>query len=89
MRRRIDTITGKGTVTSNGGKQAVYQNDIPADHMQNPDATIPGLKRYEGRVLPVCFFGNQDLTLEMQDGRELKFFFTDMRGSIATKGALE
>jgi hypothetical protein len=31
----------------------------------------------------VCFFGENGLTLEMQDRRKLKFFFTDTHGSIA------
>jgi hypothetical protein len=31
----------------------------------------------------VRFFGENGLTLEMQDGRKLKLFFTDTEGSIA------
>jgi hypothetical protein len=51
--------------------------------MGNPHATIPGLKDVRGSVTPVCFFGENDLTLAMKDGRRLKFFFTDGVGTIA------
>jgi hypothetical protein len=55
--------------------------------MQHGNATIPGMKSIEGRVSPVRFFGDPDLTLELQDGRKLRFFFKDMHGSIAARGA--
>jgi hypothetical protein len=96
MRRLIDTIEDSGTVTSGSGEHAtvhyvlhVYQKEIAAGHAQDGNATIAGLTSYEGRVSPVCFALGQDLTLELQDGRKLKFFFKDTRGSIATKGALQ
>jgi len=83
-------MKGSGTVTSGGGERVavqyelhVYQKEIPAGNLLDPNSTIPGLKRYEGWVSPVCFFGENGLLLEMQDGRKLKFFFTDGNGSIA------
>jgi hypothetical protein len=88
--RHIDTMKGKGTVTSNNGKKvavqyelSVYQDEIPAGNLLDPHATIPGLKTVRGSVSPVCFFGENGLLLEMQDGRKLKFFFSDSQGSIA------
>jgi hypothetical protein len=41
------------------------------------------MKQITGTVQPVRFFGENGLTLEMQDGRKLKLFFTDTEGSIA------
>jgi hypothetical protein len=97
MQRLIEKIEGSGTVTSSSGEHAavqcvlhVYQKEIPVGNMQDANATILSpLKSYEGRILPVCFFGDPELTLELRDGRKLKFSFTDMLGSIATKGALQ
>lgn len=63
----------------------VWQEDIPAGMQNAPDATIPGLKEIRGTVDPVCCFGREDLILTMEDGRKLKFFFTDMNGSIALR----
>jgi hypothetical protein len=41
------------------------------------------MKTVQGVIQPVCFFGENGLTLEMQDGRKPKFFFSDSQGSIA------
>ena len=88
--RHLETMKGRGTMTSNAGERVavqyelkVYQNEIDAGSLNNPGATIPGMKRITGTVQPVRFFGENGLTLEMQDGRKLKFFFTDSHGSIA------
>ena len=88
--RHLETMNGRGTVESNTGEQAavhyelhVYQDEIPAGNLVEGRATIPGLKQIQGMVQPVCFFGENGLTLEMQDRRKLKFFFTDTHGSIA------
>lgn len=88
--RHVETIKGHGTMTSNAGEQLevryelhVYQDEIPAGTLDNPGGTIPGLKEIRGTIQPVRFFGENGLTLEMEDGRKLKFFFTDMHGSIA------
>lgn len=89
--RQIETMKGKGTVTSRDGTQQVsvqyelhlYQQEIPAGTLADPTATLPGLKEIRGHVKPVCFFGQNGLTLQMQDGRKLQFFFTDTEGSIA------
>jgi hypothetical protein len=90
--RHVETMNGSGTVTSGSGEQKpvryeidVYQEQIPVGSMTNPGATIPGLKDIRGRVEPVCFFGDGDLTLQMRDGRKMKFFFTDGRGTISLR----
>jgi hypothetical protein len=87
--QHIETMTGNGTVTSDTGERVavkydinVYQDEIPAGNMLNPHATVPGMKEFHGNVWPVCFFGKTVL-LEMQDGRKMRFFFTNVRGSIA------
>lgn len=88
--RHLETMKGRGTVTANNGDQfgaqyelRVYQDEIDAGSLNNPGATIPGMKTIQGVVQPVRFFGENGLTLEMQDGRKLKFLFTDTHGSIA------
>jgi|NGEPerStandDraft_6_1074524.scaffolds.fasta_scaffold123790_2 hypothetical protein len=89
--RLLETMKGTGTVTANSGEQIavryelhVYQDEVPVGTMENPHATMPGLKEYRGVIQPVRFFSESGLLLEMQDGRKLKFFFTDsMTGTIA------
>jgi len=88
--QHVERMNGSGTVTSVSGDQKpvqydlhVYQEEISVRTLENPNATIPGMKDIRGRVDPVCFFGDSDLTLEMKDGRKMKFFFTDSRGTIA------
>ena len=92
--RHIERMGGGGTVTSSRGEQKpvqydlhVYQEEISLGTLENPNATIARTKDIRGRVDPVCFFGDSDLTLEMKDGRKMKFLFTDKRGTIA-RGAL-
>ena len=81
MARLIDTMEGSGTVRSSSGDHAdvhyvlqVYQDQISVANMQNPHAMMPGFKSIEGRISPVCFSGDPELTLELQDGHKLKFF---------------
>src|SRR6266487_1502335 len=81
--RHIERLDGSGTVTSSRGDQKpvrydvhIYQEEISVGSLENPNATIPGMKDIRGGVDPVCFFGDKDLTLEMKDGRKVKFFFT-------------
>jgi len=94
--RHLETIRGRGTMTSNSGEKvpvtydlSVDQEQIRAGSLNDPTATIPGLKRVSGTVLPVRFFGENGLQLEMEDRRKLRFFFTDMHGSIAPNGGIE
>ena len=90
----VETMRGNGTVTANSGQTTavryelrVYQEEIPCRTHDDPHATIPGLKTIQGVVEPVCFFGENDLLLTMQDGRKQKFFFTDEKGSVCGSGA--
>lgn len=90
--RVIEQMSGSGTATSSSGEQKtvryslqVLQQEIPCGTLDNPNATIPGIKEIRGRVDPVCFFGDGDVLLEMQDGRKMKFFFTNGNGSIALR----
>ena len=89
--RIVEALRGKGMVTTEDGQQVsveydlkVCQEEISAGSMENPTASIPGMKSIEGHVKPVRFFG-QELTLELEDKRKIKFFFTDMRGTIALR----
>jgi hypothetical protein len=88
--RHVERMNGTGIVTSESGDQKpvqydlhVYQEEISVATLENPKAIIQGMKDIRGRVDPVCFFGDSDLTLEMKDQRRMKFFFTDRRGTIA------
>ena len=90
--RIIQTITGKGVVRSKDGKRTPvkyelteFQEEIRAGHMEDPNASIPGLKQIRGWVDPVCFPGDE-LTLELHDRRKLMFFFKDTNGNIVGSG---
>ena len=48
-----------------------------------PPTQRPGLKEIRGRITPYVSLEKNELTLQMQDGRNLLFFFKDMQGSIA------
>lgn len=94
--QHLETIKGRGTMTSSSGEKvpvtydlSVDQEEIGAGSLNFPTATIPGMKSISGTVLPVRFFGENGLLLEMTDGRTLTFFFTDTHGSIATNGWIE
>ena len=94
--RHIETMRGTGTATSpNGQSQPVsyhldaHQDEIRAGSFDNPNATIPGMKSITGWVNPVCFFGENGVVLEMEDGRKMKFFFRDMAGNIGFSGWVE
>lgn len=88
MMRFIEAMKGTGAMTSNAGERVpvqyelhVYQEQIPAGTMQSPHATVPRMKEIRGTVLPVRFFGESGLLLEMQDGRKLKFFLGTRTGT--------
>jgi hypothetical protein len=90
----VEKMKGNGTITSKNGEKVAakydidcYQTESPAGHLLDANATIPGMKSFEGVVLPVCFFG-ETLTLEMQDSRKVNFFFKDGQGAIRTTGGI-
>jgi hypothetical protein len=87
--RCTESMEGRGVVGADDGQKVcvecelnVHLEEIPASSVADPQATIPGLRDIRGRVKPVCYFG-QVLTLEMEDGRKLRFFFNDTDGNIA------
>ena len=70
--QHIETMKGQGTTTSNSGEKVpvryelhVYQEQIPAGSLQDPHATVPGVKEIRGTGLPVRFFGEKGLLPEM------------------------
>jgi hypothetical protein len=86
--RHLETLKGQGTVVSSSGERVavrytlqVYQSEIDASSLTTT-GTIPGLKTIEGTIQPVCFFGENGLTLELADGRTAKFLFMDGQGSV-------
>jgi hypothetical protein len=88
--RRLETMAGRGIVTSRSGEKVAVCYDLRVCQDQpdgktpdRRDATIVGTKRIEGMVEPVCFFEEYGLILEMEDGRKLRFFFTNGQGYIA------
>jgi hypothetical protein len=90
--RVIERLNGAGTVMSPSGALTpvrydlqVLQEEISAGTLEHPHATIPGLKSIRGQIQPVCFFGETELTLEMNDARKMKFFFRDGHGSIVLR----
>ncbi len=87
--RHVETMRGDGTVTSSDGEQMPVHYDIEVFQKEIPvggGETIPGMKSIHGRVSPVCFFGDGNLMLKMEDGKKMTFFFTDTNGSIAFRG---
>jgi hypothetical protein len=92
----VETMKGRGMVTSPSGEKVpvtynlrVDQKQIHAGSLNDATATIPGMKTISGTVLLVHSFGVNGLLLEMEDGRRVRFFFTDMHGSMATNGGIE
>ncbi len=93
--RILESLTGKGTVISRDGTRTpveyelqVLQDEVPAGHLDDPHASIPGLKSVHGRVLPALSLGEM-ATLELKDGRRAKFFWRDSRGSVTVSGPIE
>jgi len=87
--KHVEEMIGNGTAIVDSGERIavqycleVMQEQIPAASLDDPTAIVPGPKNIVGWIRPVCHFGDI-LTLQMDDGRKLKFFFTDMQGNIA------
>jgi hypothetical protein len=92
--RHVETLKGNGTVTTKGGDQQavryvlqVYEAVIPTGKMTG-SATLPGFKDIRGRVEPLCFFNDRDLTLTLKDGRKVRFWFIDGDGNISLYAGL-
>ena len=75
------TMKGRGTVISPSGEQVAVQYEVTIH--QHAIEGVPSLPSYTGTVKPVCFQDDHNLTLKMEDGRTLTFFFLDLiSGSI-------
>jgi len=90
----IENPKGVGTVISKkGGSQAEYELDVwqdqtPVATMDNPNAA--GLNQIRGWVHPVHCAVGEIATLELQDGRKLKFFYlTNASAEITAIGGFE
>jgi hypothetical protein len=93
--RHLETLRGRGTVGVQNGKKTVeyelrvHQQEIHAGTLENPSATIPGMKSIEGWVRPFVGSLGTMLTLEMSDGRSVNFFFRNTEGSVVASGGIE
>jgi hypothetical protein len=89
-------VHGKGTVTASSESSRVtydlvfFRDQLKTTALGSGYSSIPsGVERIRGRVLPVCFGLGENLTLEMEDGRKLSFFYTDSGGAISFSGWIE
>ena len=92
--RHIETLSGEGTVTASDAQTVsvryrldIFEDEIP-DTTRTASGTLLGLKKIEGKVLPLCFFGRAGLILKMPDGRTLRFYFADADGKIVACGGI-
>ena len=89
--RRIQTLEGNGTVTPADQKSIAVRYRLDVWQKEIPDGrggTIPGLKSITGSVRPFCGAMREKLTLRMEDGRTVDFFFTDGNGSVTATGGI-
>jgi hypothetical protein len=87
MQHKVETITGKGTVTLEDDPSEewskmpvdyeleIWQEQISTPLMGNPSASVPGMKQIRGWIHPQCCAVGDIATLELNDGRKLKFFY--------------
>lgn len=87
--RELERLRGEGIVTEESGKtySATYdlrrtQDELSCRTKSSGDPPMLTTKNILGRVLPVNSFEGYK-TLQMADGRRLKFFYTHSDGSIA------
>lgn len=87
--RLIDTIRGNGFIVSEtqGRNPVQYELEIWQKEVRNdPFPPIPGMEQIRGSVYPAHAFVGEEITLELQDGRKLRFFYTNS-GSPEIVGA--
>lgn len=94
--RLIETLEGIGTVVSGDESTPVryeiwiHQDTIHAGNMQDPHATIPGMKTISGVIRPVCGAIGAPLKLMLQDGKKTAvFFFKSSDGTIHVNALLD
>lgn len=90
--KHVETLAGMGTVTTADGRQVrvEYELDVLQDevYVGAGSPPLPGMKEITGRVTALdsaraIGVFSDILTLEMADGRKLRFFFTNGHGDIA------
>jgi hypothetical protein len=82
---------GSGVVVSTSGQRKSVQFQLDQYQEEVSDGfggMIPGMKTLLGTIDPPCFVGQRGLVLEMDEGRTVRFFYTDGRGSITCQGAI-
>jgi hypothetical protein len=84
-------LAGNGTVTSADGKTVGVRYELDISEKEIPDGfggTIPGMQTIRGSVTPYCGTQGETLTLRMEDGKTLAFFFTS-GNNITGEGAIK
>ena len=73
--QHFERMNGIGTVTSSRGDQKpvqydlhIFQEEISVRTLNDPNATVLGMKEIRGRVEPICFSGDRDLKLQSETG---------------------
>lgn len=91
--RHCETLSGCGFVTNSEGvrRQVTYRLEVWQEmiSVSRDMPPIPGLKKIVGHVIPVSDFTDRGLNLQLEDGRTMKFFFTELQGTIAFSGWIE
>ena len=89
--RRIETLNCNGTVTPSDQKSVAVRYRLDVWQKEIPDGlggTIPGMKSITGSVRPFCGALREMLTLHLEDGKTMDFFFSDTTGSITGTGGI-
>lgn len=89
--RHVETLSGNGTAASADGTTVGVRYELDISEREIPDGfggTIPGSRTIRGSIRPYCGAPGETLTLRMEDGRTLEFFFTT-DDSITGCGAIK
>jgi hypothetical protein len=88
----LEHLQGTGTVTTQDGNEipALYDIHITQDQIHGAPGTTsaPGAKHISGQVWSprdtsfVMTHFRETMTLEMEDGRQFRFFHRDTKGNI-------
>lgn len=88
--RHLGTLSGNGNITPAVGQSVAVRYELDISQEDIPDGfggTIPGIQSICGSVRPACGAPREILTLRMEDGRALEFYFT-VGDRIAATGAI-
>jgi hypothetical protein len=97
MKKRVETLTGHGPISKSDGSEIGvrrYRLSVWQDMVSDGQGgSIPGMFSVEGHIDAQGFEGfsllSESLTLKLEDGRSLPFFFSNSDGQIAARGALK